>query len=87
MNTAMIDTITPDNHAAINQYPGIILTCLLLCPFPGAQAAPVEAWYQEVWCLGVKGRMEIRMEDGRRVDCLTDTHAIEFEFARKWPEA
>ena len=27
------------------------------------------------------------MNDGRRIDCLTGSHAIEFEFARKWPEA
>ena len=31
--------------------------------------------------------MEYRLEDGRRIDCLTDTHAIEVEFAHKWPEA
>lgn len=50
-------------------------------------AAPVEAWYQNVWCRGMKGEVEVRMEDGRRIDCLTDTHAIEIEFARKWSEA
>lgn len=31
--------------------------------------------------------MEYRLEDGRRIDCLTDTHAIEVEFAHKWTEA
>ena len=50
-------------------------------------ATPVEAWYQNVWCRGMKGEVEVRMKDGRRIDCLTDTHAIEIEFARKWSEA
>ncbi|WP_330925162.1 hypothetical protein [Candidatus Sororendozoicomonas aggregata] len=55
-------------------------------------AAPVykkqkEHWYQEVWCQGKGGKVEYKLKDGRRVDCLTDTHAIEMEFARNWPEA
>ena len=52
-----------------------------------ASAAPRETWYQEVWCKGMGGKVEYRLEDGRRIDCLTDTHAIEVEFAHKWPEA
>lgn len=31
--------------------------------------------------------MEVRMGSGARCDCLTDTHAIEFDFANKWAEA
>jgi hypothetical protein len=27
------------------------------------------------------------MPDGTRCDCLTDTHAIEFDFGNKWAEA
>lgn len=50
-------------------------------------AAPNEHWYQDVWCKGMKGEVEYRLDDGRRIDCLTDTHAIEVEFANKWPEA
>ena len=49
-------------------------------------AAPSESWYQDVWCLGKGGEVEHRLKDGRRID-LTKTHAIEVEFARKWPEA
>ena len=64
----------------------LILVAVLL---PGKQthAAEVEAWYQDVWCRGMTGQIEVRINDGRRIDCLTDSHAIEFEFARKWPEA
>ena len=52
-----------------------------------AVSAPKEGWYQDVWCKGMKGKLEHRLEDNRRIDCLTDTHAIEVEFAQKWPEA
>ncbi|MGY0216941.1 hypothetical protein ACWJJH_06080 [Endozoicomonadaceae bacterium StTr2] len=50
-------------------------------------AGPREQWYQSVWCDGKGGKSEVLLEDHRRIDCLTDTHAIEVEFARKWPEA
>lgn len=35
------------------------------------------------WC---EGTVEVRLSDGTRVDCLTDTHAIEVDWARKWME-
>ncbi len=35
-------------------------------------------------CEGVK---EYVLHDKTRVDCLTDTHAIEYDFGRKWAEA
>ncbi len=50
-------------------------------------AAPKEQWYQAVWCDGKGGRSEVQLPDHRRIDCMTRTHAIEVEFARKWPEA
>lgn len=31
--------------------------------------------------------MEVVQSDNTRVDCLTDTHAIEFDFGSKWAEA
>ena len=48
---------------------------------------PKEHWYQDVWCKGKGGQVEFKLNDGRRVDCLTAEHAIEVEFARKWSEA
>ena len=45
-----------------------------------------EAYYQEKWCKD-KGVTEYKLEDYTRVDCLTETHAIEFDFAKKWAEA
>jgi len=46
-----------------------------------------EKWYQEQWCKAHNGRTEVVLPDKTRCDCLTDTHAIEFDFAKKWAEA
>ncbi len=46
-----------------------------------------EKWYQEKWCEAYKGQVEVALPDGTRCDCLTDTHAIEFDFGRNWAEA
>lgn len=40
----------------------------------------------EQWCNG-KGKPEVTLLDRTRVDCLTDTHAIEVEYAHKWKQA
>ena len=37
-----------------------------------------ESWYQKLWCEG-KGKTEVVQADKTRVDCLTNTHAIEFD--------
>lgn len=50
-------------------------------------ASEPELWYQKVWCEGKGGEVEVRLDDGRRVDCMTESHAIEMDFANKWPEA
>ena len=39
-----------------------------------------EKWYQEKWCEAQKGQVEVVLPDGTRCDCVTDTHAIEFDF-------
>lgn len=46
-----------------------------------------EKWYQARWCAEAGGQTEVRLPDGCRADCITDTHAIEFDFANKWHEA
>ncbi|OEE69239.1 hypothetical protein A1OO_00860 [Enterovibrio norvegicus FF-33] len=33
------------------------------------------------------GKVEYVLPDRTRIDCLTETHAIEFDFGRKWAEA
>jgi hypothetical protein len=34
-----------------------------------------------------KGRVEVVLPDGTRCDCVTETHAIEFDFGDNWAEA
>ncbi len=46
-----------------------------------------ESSYQHVWCTAHNGIEEYENFDFTRVDCLTDTHAIEFDFADKWAES
>ncbi len=47
----------------------------------------LEKDYQKKWCAEHGGQTEVVLSDRTRVDCLTDTHAIEFDFAPKWAEA
>lgn len=42
-----------------------------------------EKIYQNYWCKKVCGITEYRLPQGQRVDCLTKSHAIEFDFANK----
>lgn len=46
-----------------------------------------ESSYQHAWCSAHSGIEEYENTDFTRVDCLTDTHAIEFDFAEKWAES
>ena len=64
-----------------------ILTTLLLSSTALAAHVHKEKEYQNKWCARVGGVTEYRLEDGTRVDCLTETHAIEFDFAPKWAES
>ena len=59
-----------------------VLLVLLLPAITLAQQP--ERYYQEKHCHGI---MEYVLGDSTRVDCLTDTHAIEYDFAHKWAEA
>lgn len=42
-----------------------------------------EAVYQNKWCQEMDGSVEYKLIDKTRVDCITQTHAIEFDFAKK----
>lgn len=46
-----------------------------------------EQSYQQAWQKKYGGVLEYKNDDSTRVDCLTNTHAIEFDFANKWAEA
>ena len=51
-----------------------------------AEAKQKEKYYQDMHCEELKGKTEYRLEDKTRIDCLTDTKAIEYDFATKWAE-
>lgn len=47
-----------------------------------------ESSYQHAYCKAHNGIEEYELSDKTRVDCLTDTYAIEFDFAAlKWAES
>lgn len=69
----------------------LVLFCLFFFITP-CLAAPkahyyYEKDYQKTWCSAHCGQQEVILPDKTRVDCLTDTHAIEFDFAHKWAES
>ncbi len=49
--------------------------------------AKKEAWYRDQWCSAHHGRTEVTLPDRSRADCITEKHAVEIEFARKWKES
>lgn len=59
------------------------LISVFLVTGTGAATLHPERWYQERVAAELKGKMEIRVPDGR-VDVLTSGHAIEVEFSAKW---
>ena len=66
------------------------LIFIILCIFPASLLAKrehPEKWYQQKWCEAHRGQVEVVLSDGTRCDCVTDTHAIEFDFGDHWSEA
>ena len=46
-----------------------------------------EKYYQTILCDELDGVMEQSLLDRTRIDCLTDTYAIEVDFSKKWAES
>lgn len=65
----------------------ILASLIFITPYAQAKHLHYEKEYQEAFCNVVKGTMEVELKDYTRVDCVTDTHAIEFDFAKKWAES
>ena len=60
----------------------LLFSCLIgIC-----NAKESERFYQNQWCIDNDGKTEHLLPDLTRVDCLTKTHAIEFDFEKKWAE-
>lgn len=60
---------------------------ILFLPLYAQASTHHEREYQEKWCALAGGTREFVLPDRARVDCLTRTHAVEVDFARKWAEA
>ncbi|MES1927548.1 hypothetical protein [Salinisphaera sp. T31B1] len=50
-------------------------------------AKPSEQSYTDRWCTARGGETKVVLADRTRPDCVTDTHAIEVDFSRKFYEA
>lgn len=65
----------------------IIIFLILVFALPGyTKHLYTEKEYQAKWCKAHNGTTEYKLNDKMRVDCLTDTLAVEFDFAPKWAE-
>ena len=62
---------------------------LLLALISSVNAARLntEAYYQKIAAEKYNAQIEVSMPDGTRCDLVTETHAIEVDFADKWGEA
>jgi hypothetical protein len=65
----------------------ILFAMFLLPPHLWAKREHPEKWYQQKWCEAQKGQVEVVLSDGTRCDCVTETHAVEFDFGGNWAEA
>jgi len=70
----------------------VFLVCLV--GYIGARAdepVPPRKWheadYAEAWAAAHAGVCEVRNADATRTDIVTETHAIEVDYAHKWAEA
>lgn len=52
-----------------------------------AKTKKYERDYQNTFCKNLNGKIEYRLKDKSRVDCLTSKYAIEIDYGKKWAEA
>lgn len=67
--------------------PAAFLLLIITYVWLGTAYGKSESDYAAEWAAAYGGNTEVRMPDGTRCDVLTDSHAIEVEFASKWAEA
>ena len=59
----------------------IVLSMVFFC---SCSVKKNERYYQDRWCKARGGKVEARLSDRTRCDCLTKTYAVEFDWAGKW---
>ena len=67
----------------------LLVFCILMILHSPAFAKRLhpEKYYQQQWCQDQGGQIEVVLPDKTRCDCLTSTHAVEFDFGSKWAES
>ena len=71
----------------LKEYPQALIIALTLTASLDAARLNPEAHYQDIAAKKYSGQTEVTMPDGTRCDIVTETHAIEVDFADKWAEA
>lgn len=66
---------------------GITLIIIVTACMANAKRLHHEKFYQERWCDAKGGETEVPFPDRTRCDCVTSSHAIEFDFGPKWAES
>ncbi|HBY88591.1 MAG TPA: hypothetical protein DEO86_22290, partial [Colwellia sp.] len=65
-----------------------VLTVLFTVLFAQAKSEQSTKWHEadfvDAYC---QGEIEYVLADRTRVDCLTSTHAIEYDWGKKWAES
>ena len=65
----------------------ILCSLILLGVVTISYAKISESFFQHQWCLIEGGKTKYTLPDRTRIDCLTESHAVEVDFADKWAEA
>jgi hypothetical protein len=65
----------------------IMLIIFTLSAFSQETLRKKETYYQQAFALLIGGETEMILKDRTRVDIVTETHAIEVDFAEKWAES
>jgi len=65
----------------------LILFLLLLVSALSYSQSHLEKYYRNGFAIRMKGEQEVRLPNKRIVDVVTDTFAIEVEFANKWTQS
>ena len=65
----------------------IILVLFLLISLLSFSQRIQERYFENLFADDIKGETEVTLSDRSRVDIITDTFAIEVDFAKKWAES
>jgi len=79
-NVAILSTVNLRMMSVMKKTALIIIIAIIFPSLLFAKREHPEKWYQVKWCQEHKGQIEVVLPDGTRCDCLTDTHAVEFDF-------